>query len=240
MERHLNWHFVTRCEQVVAYKADLKTTMHTLAAWSWLLKDYLEKCPLHRDMVQPSTGMAARYIPRLENFPWYGKWKNGGKIPLPYMDRKDWNLKIDSRYRLVSWDEWLEDQVAEIADTDFLSESLWCGYWSFERQDQAGLPAIEFADAVEDLNIRAMQYIDEPVKNARRIIGSYDDHHIDFELEGYITPNGQFKLGPPGEFWAWFGSATPFGLFGFWGESTEAIKNQSLKMMCSQIRFRLR
>lgn len=40
-----------------------------------------------------------------------------------------------------------------------------------------------------------MQYVDEPVKNSRRLLGTYEEYTIDFQLEGYMTPQGQFKLG---------------------------------------------
>ena len=214
----MNWHFVNRCEQAIAYEADLPATMATLGSWGWLLKNFLEKHPVDQNILQPSNGMAARYPPRLDDLPWLGKWKHEGKLPFPFVDKEDWHLKVDTQYRLVGWDEWLETLIADMSCADFLSESSWCGYWSFERRGQNGLPAIEFADAIEELTIRALNFVDNPEQNTRRIIGAYPEHHLDFHLEGYITPSGRFKLGPPGEFWALMGWMTPFGLFGLWGE----------------------
>ena len=218
--RRMNYHFISRCENVIASKADLTSTMGTLMAWSWLLKDYLDQWPVgdnHRHE-QPCETPEARFTPRLENFPWYRKLSKSERIPLPFMRKDDWQIKVDSRYRLVSWDEWVKWQVEEMARSSNLQSSSWCGYWSYESQRHAGMASVEFAEAVENLNLHVMEYIDDPVQDTRRLLGAHRPD-INFHLEGYITPHGQFKLGPPGEFWAWFGHVTPFGLFGFWGSS---------------------
>lgn len=132
----MNWHFVNRCEQVVAHRADLQTILGGLAAWGWLLKDYLDQCPLDENRAQPSQRHHARFTPRLKDFPCFGRTQDPEKIPLPFMSRSDWNLKVDSKYRMISWDEWIHYQIGQMADPEFLARSPWCGYWSFERNQQ--------------------------------------------------------------------------------------------------------
>ena len=215
--KQMNFTFTEGCKQPDFNGADVTSTMATLASWSWLLKDFLESHPVDPNRPQPSHGRAARLVPRLEDYPWHGKLDGGEMVPLPFMTRDDFDIKVDSKYRLVSWEEWLTSKITEMSDPSYLAQSSWCGYWSFERHRRYDSASIEFADAVEGLNIHALHHVEFPVPHTRRLVGTYTEHTIDFHLEGYITPQGRFKLGPPGEFWAWMGWMTPFGLFGHWG-----------------------
>ncbi|KAL9053819.1 MAG: hypothetical protein Q9162_004538 [Coniocarpon cinnabarinum] len=218
--KQMNYSFVSRCQESKPTKVDLASTMSSLATWSWLLADYLESHPMDPNFEQPSNGRAARLVPRLEDLPWHANLEKGEKIPLPFMSGQDFNLKVDSKYRLVCWEDWLQHLVLKMSETKYIEQSSWCGYWSFERHLRSNeVPSIEFADAVEGLNVRVMGDVDHPVPGSRRLVGTYTEHPIDFHLEGYITPQGKLKLGPPGEFWAWMGWMTPFGMFGYWGSA---------------------
>ena len=220
--RQMNRAFVNRCASGRVCEPSIASAMCTMATWAWLLRDYLEIQPIHTNHDQPSRGPAARFVPRLEDFPWYGKLKDGSKIPLPFMSKDDFDIKVDSKYRLVCWDDWLQDQAERMSHPLFLAESSWCGYWSFEQHRPYDPSAVEFASAIESISIHALHYVDFPVPNTRRLFGTYQDATVNIRLEGYITPQGQFKLGPPGEFWAWQGWCTPFGMWGLWGSADGA------------------
>ena len=210
----MNSHFSSRTDEIDPVKASLADVMGALAIWGWLLRDFLDAHPLTSTLAQPSQTSDARFTPCLEDLPWY---RAIDRIPWPFAGPEHWNRKVDSNYRLLSWDEWLEKVVEDMSSAACLEKSLWCGYWSFEHSRRHGISMVEFADAVQGLHIHAMQYTDEPEPGSRRLIGIHADETVNFQLEGYITPKGRFKLGPPGEFWAWFGWMTPFGMFGFWG-----------------------
>lgn len=196
------------------------STMGNMAAWAWLLYDYLELLPRGPgfDNEQPASDIAARYPPTLQDMPWFGDLKSGARIPLPFATRNDGHLLNP---RLCLWDEWIEDATQRVIDLLTADGITWVGYWSFGRHRRLGVPRVEFADAIEELTLSSPDGVpNERVPSGSRIlIGTYPPHVVDFRLEGYVTPRGRFRLGPPGDFWACYGHVTPFGLFGFWGSA---------------------
>lgn len=107
-----------------------------------------------------------------------------------------------------------------MTDPDYLEDGQWVGYWSFDGAPIQGIPTVQFADAIENL----MFTVQRTRRSSRRstpylIRGSHPNAGNDFHLEGNFTRDGCFMMGPPGDFWAWRGRMTPFGMFGFWGST---------------------
>ncbi|KAF2234977.1 hypothetical protein EV356DRAFT_576177 [Viridothelium virens] len=192
-----------RCEEE-ADSPDSTATQFALAACTALLETHLDG--------EPDSDPQ---LPRIQDLPWITDIEKG-VIPLPCAPPSS----SEKPNRFVSWSDWESDCIHRMTDPNWLEDGYWCGYWSFDGALVQGVPRVQFADAVEGLVFRVHRARpSDRGPTPHRIRALYPNSGHNFHLEGEFTRDGQFTMGPPGDFWVWRGRMTPFGMFGFWGST---------------------
>ncbi|KAL9062271.1 MAG: hypothetical protein Q9157_009071 [Trypethelium eluteriae] len=196
-------HTSLRCEEE-ADSPDSTATQFALAACTALLETHLDG--------EPDSDPQ---LPRIQDLPWITDIEKG-VIPLPCAPPSS----SEKPNRFVSWSDWESDCIHRMTDPNWLEDGYWCGYWSFDGALVQGVPRVQFADAVEGLVFRVHRARpSDRGPTPHRIRALYPNSGHNFHLEGEFTRDGQFTMGPPGDFWVWRGRMTPFGMFGFWGST---------------------
>lgn len=181
-----------------------------LSAWSSLLAIHIDGNGDEEDPRMPDPS----------RIPWFER--HGEETDcLPFPFQLPPTAEDDPARMTVAWDQWYRNRVAYMSDTPFLTDGEWCGYWSFDNYMHDSL-SVAFAEAIDSMVLvvscprrRSPRLGRAPM----RITATYPNSIHNFILEGTISHDGIFDLGPPGDFWVWRGRMTPFGLFGFWGSS---------------------
>ena len=198
----------------------------SLAAYAGLLRTHLDHILVEEQVEQSGTEHEFSKwpcVPRTRDLPWLLPRTMSGSLPMPFMEETVPPASTQSRgpaMRLTDWDTWHQETISKMCETSFLEDGEWCGYWSYEEPSRRRRPArAEFADPVQRMVLRVVtnRRQSSRLNPGRKLLATYPESDNAFQLEGQITPDGIFELGPPGEFWMWKGRMTPFGLFGFWG-----------------------